>query len=59
MKKRIYTDASIIGGCLDIEFESGSISLFKGFSTGKNIIVVSSPTLVELEKAPKPVQDIL
>jgi hypothetical protein len=59
MKKRIYTDKSVIGGCLDIEFESGSISLFKGFSTGKNIIVVSSLTLVELEKAPKPVQDIL
>lgn len=59
MKKRIYTDTSVIGGCLDIEFESGSIPLFKGFSTGKNIIVVSSLTLAELEKAPKPVQDIL
>jgi hypothetical protein len=49
MKKRIYTDTSVIGGCLDIEFESGSIPLFKGFSTGKNIIVVSSLTLAELE----------
>ena len=59
MKKRIYTDTSVIGGCLDVEFESGSTPLFESFSTGKSIIVISSLTLAELENAPKPVQDIL
>ena len=59
MKKRIYTDKSVIGGCLDVEFEDGSIPLFESFGSGKSIIVISSLTLAELEKAPKPVQDIL
>ena len=59
MKKWIYTDTSVIGGCLDVEFESGSTPLFESFSTGKSIIVISSLTLAELENAPKPVQDIL
>ena len=59
MKKRIYTDTSVIGGCLDVEFEDGSIPLFESFGSGKSIIVISSLTLAELEKAPKPVQDIL
>ena len=59
MKKRIYTDTSVIGGCLDVEFESGSTPLFESFCTGKSIIVISSLTLAELENAPKPVQDIL
>jgi hypothetical protein len=59
MKKRIYTDTSVIGGCLDVEFEDGSTALFKTFNSGKNIIVVSSLTLVELEKAPEPVKEIL
>jgi hypothetical protein len=25
MKRRIYTDTSVIGGCLDVEFEEGSL----------------------------------
>jgi hypothetical protein len=59
MKKRIYTDTSVIGGCLDIEFEKGSNELFETFKSGLNIIVVSNLTLVELENAPQPVKDIL
>ncbi len=59
MKKRIYTDTSVIGGCLDVEFEDGSNALFKTFKSGENILVISSLTLVELEKAPQPVKDIL
>lgn len=55
MKKRIYTDTSVIGGCLDVEFEDGSIPLFERFGSGKSIIVISSLTLAELERAPKPV----
>jgi hypothetical protein len=28
MKRSIYTDTSVIGGCLDEEFSEGSIALF-------------------------------
>ncbi len=28
MKQKIYTDTSVIGGCLDIEFKEGSQALF-------------------------------
>lgn len=59
MKKRIYTDTSVIGGCLDIEFEDGSNKLLEEFKSGKSILVVSDLTLVELENAPEAVKDIL
>ena len=59
MKKKIYTDTSVIGGCLDVEFEDGSNALFYTFYSGENIIVVSSLTLVELEIAPESVKEIL
>jgi len=58
-KKRIYTDTSVIGGCLDVEFENGSNALFETFNSGINIIVVSNLTLVELENAPQPVKEVL
>ena len=59
MKKRIYTDTSVIGGCLDIEFEENSLSLFKAFNAGSAIIVVSNLTLAELEGAPNTVKEVL
>ncbi len=59
MKKRIYTDTSVIGGCLDTEFEQGSLALFEAFSSGATIIVVSNLTLAELEAAPSTVQEVL
>ncbi len=59
MKKRIYTDTSVIGGCLDAEFDKGSLELLKMFRSGSAIIVVSNLTLAELEDAPVAVQNIL
>ena len=59
MKKRIYTDTSVIGGCLDIEFEEGSNKLLNEFIIGKSILIISDLMIYELEKAPQPVKDIL
>ncbi len=53
MKSRIYTDTSVIGGCLDVEFDEGFLALFRAFKTGSMILVVSDLTLVELEAAHK------
>ena len=49
MKKRIYTDTSVIGGCLDIEFEEGSNRLFEEFKSGNNILVISNLVVSDLE----------
>ena len=59
MKTRIYTDTSVIGGCLDVEFEEGSLALFETFKTGTTVLVMSNLTLVELESAPQAVRDVL
>ena len=59
MKKRIYTDTSVIGGCLDIEFEDGSNKIFAEFVAGKSILLISKLVTTELENAPKSVSDIL
>jgi len=59
MKRRIYTDTSVIGGCLDVEFEDGSVALFDSFKSGSTILVISDLTLAELEAAPEPVRDVL
>ena len=40
MKLRIYTDTSVIGGCLDEEFAEASRRLFDKFKVGEAIIVV-------------------
>lgn len=59
MKPRIYTDTSVIGGCLDLEFEEGSLALFETFKAGSTILVISNLTLAELEAAPQAVRDVL
>jgi predicted nucleic acid-binding protein len=59
MKPRIYTDTSVIGGCLDTEFAPSSLQLFENFKSGSAIIVVSNLTLLELENAPEMVQAVL
>ncbi|RLD10914.1 MAG: PIN domain protein [Chlamydiae bacterium] len=59
MKKRIYTDTSVIGGCFDDEFKKGSRALFNMFRSELATIVISNLTLAELENAPEPVQNIL
>lgn len=59
MKRRIYTDTSVIGGCLDEEFEEGSQALFDNFKSGTSVLVISNLTLVELDAAPKDVRQFL
>jgi len=59
MKPRIYVDTSVIGGCLDDEFSLYSRRLFDEFRTGTKRVVVSDIVLLELDGAPKNVQQIL
>jgi hypothetical protein len=59
MKRRIYTDTSVIGGCLDVEFEDASRQLLDMFKTGEAILVLSDLTLLELQEAPARVRAVL
>jgi len=59
MKRRIYTDTSVIGGCLDVEFEDASRQLLDMFKTGEAILVLSDLTLLELQGAPASVRAVL
>lgn len=59
MKKRIYTDTSVIGGCLDEEFKEDSLKIFAEFIAGKSILLLSELVIIELEHAPQSVNDIL
>nr|VFJ58270.1 MAG: hypothetical protein BECKFW1821B_GA0114236_104019 [Candidatus Kentron sp. FW] len=58
-KSHIYTDTSVIGGCLDKEFQVGSEALFERFESGSAIMMLSDLTLSELENAPPRVQNVL
>jgi hypothetical protein len=59
MKRRIYTDTSVIGGCLDIEFRQPSLELLSLFKSGKAVIVLSDLTRLELEAGPTAVRQVL
>jgi hypothetical protein len=59
LKPRYYIDTSVIGGCCDEEFASGSRKLFEDLQNKRVIAVVSSLTLEELELAPEPVRGLL
>jgi hypothetical protein len=59
MKRRIYTDTSVIGGCLDAEFRQSSLELLSLFMSGKAVIVLSDLTRLELEAAPAAVRQVL
>jgi len=59
MKRRIYTDTSVIGGCLDEEFEDSSQQLFERFQHGEDVVIISELTLLELEGAPEEVRSVL
>ena len=58
MKRRIYTDTSVIGGCLDEESEEPSRALFDRFLRGEDVVIISELTLLRLEGAPPEVQAI-
>jgi len=59
MKRRIYTDTSVIGGCFDLEFSASSVQLFDRFRRGLDTLVLSDLTLAELEGAPSRVRQVL
>ena len=59
MKLRIYTDTSVIGGCLDPEFQVASVRLVERFKLGEAVIVLSELTRLELVNAPDKVRDVL
>jgi hypothetical protein len=52
-------DTSVIGGCLDNEFEEYSNQLFEEFIVGKKRLVISDLVLFELEGAPENVREVL
>lgn len=58
MRKRIYTDTSVLGGCEDSEFRDDSRRLMREFVAGRSILVISDLTLGELENSPPAVRDI-
>ena len=59
MKTKIYTDTSVIGGCLDDEFKEWSNKLIDKFKQGEMTAIISELTMLELEGAPQSVRDIL
>jgi len=59
MRLRVYVDTSVIGGCLDEEFNDASRDLIDKFKSGEMIAVISELTLVEMKDAPQEVQEIL
>ena len=57
MKKLlIYADASVIGGCEDVEFNEGSRLLWQCLIEGRHDLVLSTLTLAELKGAPDAVR---
>lgn len=58
-KERYYIDTSVIGGCLDDEFEKASVRLMDLFVKGEKAALISDITIAELSRAPHDVQMIL
>jgi len=59
MPLRVYTDTSVIGGCLDREFAQDSIRFMKMAANGHIALLVSEIVLRELEDAPPRVREML
>jgi hypothetical protein len=59
VRRRIYTDTSTVGGCLDEEFTVYSTQLFDRFRAALDTLVLSDLTLAELEGAPLRVREVL
>jgi predicted nucleic acid-binding protein len=52
----VYVDASVVGGCADIEFAEDSLALWRLFVQGQYIMVLSEHTIRELAGAPEQVR---
>ena len=59
MKRRIYADTSVIGGCLDMEFAEASRRLIDAFKRDEVTLVLSSLTSLEMQNAPAAVKAVL
>ncbi len=57
-KTSIYVDTSVIGGCLDPEFQEWSKAILKDFQLGTFKILLSELTEAEIAEAPDEVQKI-
>ncbi len=55
-KMTIYVDASVVGGCEDVEFADDSLALWQLFIQGQYVMVLSEHTVRELAGAPEPVR---
>ena len=58
-KQRIYIDTSVFGGYFDLEFEEFTKPLFHRINKGEFIVLYSTVTQEELEKAPSRVQRLV
>lgn len=56
---RVYTDTSVIGGCLDEEFAEVSRRVFAAAEKGACLVLLSDVVIAELEDAPSAVREIL
>jgi hypothetical protein len=56
-KPYIYVDASVIGGCEDVEFAETTLALWELFIKGVYIQVLSEHTLRELQGAPERIRN--
>jgi hypothetical protein len=56
---RVYVDTSVIGGCLDVEFEEHSKLLMDRARAGEVLLIVSEVTDVELADARPAVRAVL
>jgi predicted nucleic acid-binding protein len=56
---RVYIDTSVVGGCLDPEFQPASLQLFDRFRDGTLIAVVSDLLRSEIRPASQAVQAVL
>ena len=59
MRLQIYIDTSVIGGCLDKEFQNASRQLIDKFKQGEMTVVISELTTLELKNTPQEVRDIV
>ncbi|MGQ9630273.1 MAG: PIN domain protein [bacterium] len=59
MIPRVYIDTSVIGGCLDEEFQEHSERLFADFEADRFRAVISNITIAEVLQAPEEVRSLL
>lgn len=59
MRRRVYIDTSVIGGCLDEEFAEQSLALLEMVRASKVVVLLSDVLLEEIARAPEEVRSLL